>query len=303
MPSVVIVSPPYTPSFKTPTDRPPASKITLMGQSAGAASADAHNFAYWQDPIYTGFFGMSGTVFIGALPNDVEHTNFSFVAENAGCNISVPEAQLACMRLIPHTRITDFTQSYSEGAASAGPLSFLPVPDEKVMFSNYTERYALGKVSDRPATFSTCENEGASQVAYNVAGSDQALAEQVTLDMFQCPAVLSTNLRSAFNLTTYRYLYSGNFSNVSTLPWLGAYHGSDVPMLFGTHQDHANGQGPSTELEYETSEKMRDFLMAFMRDPHVGLEAEGWQSEMLRFGADGTAVQQIPTEFVDQSCA
>ena len=30
--------------------------------------------------------------------------------------------------------------------------------------------------------------------------------------------------REAAGLTTYRYIYSGNFSNVSPLPWMGAYH-------------------------------------------------------------------------------
>jgi len=52
---------------------------------------------------------------------------------------------------------------------------------------------------------------------------------------------------------TYRYQYLGNFTNVSPLPWMGAYHSSELPLLFGTHYEF---RGNSTEYEYQVSHFM-----------------------------------------------
>jgi hypothetical protein len=59
--------------------------------------------------------------------------------------------------------------------------------------------------------------------------------------------------RTAAGLTTYRYLFAGNFSNITPRYWLGAMHSSELPLVFGTHFEF---NGNSTELEYETSYAM-----------------------------------------------
>ena len=80
-------------------------------------------------------------------------------------------------------------------------------------------------------------------------------------------------------LTTYRYFYSGNFSNVTPAPWLGATHSSkcneahvpfillvdktnsrlppllgELPLIFGTHDQY---NGNSTEFEWNVSHVMQ----------------------------------------------
>ena len=71
-------------------------------------------------------------------------------------------------------------------------------------------------------------------------------------------------------------------------------------MLFGTYD---NGEGPVKErLEATTSETMQDMLLSFVRDPWTGPPSMGWPQydpsagnggTMLRFGADGKAVQMV----------
>jgi hypothetical protein len=73
-------------------------------------------------------------------------------------------------------------------------------------------------------------------------------------------------------MTGYRYLYSGNFSNVTPRYWLGGMHScscfltaslrgcawqthaneetADIPLVFGTHYEY---RGNSTEFEWQTS--------------------------------------------------
>jgi carboxylesterase type B len=55
---------------------------------------------------------------------------------------------------------------------------------------------------------------------------------------------------------------------------MGAYHGADLPMLFGTH---GNYRGASTEYEIAVSEAMQDAWRAFANDPHHALDGQGWE--------------------------
>lgn len=80
-------------------------------------------------------------------------------------------------------------------------------------------------------------------------------------------------------------------------------------MLFGTYD---NGEGPVKEkLEATTSEKMQDLLLAFVRDPTNGPPQGGWPQfntsapnggTLLRFGADGKAVQSVNANDVQAVC-
>lgn len=286
---------------------PTASRITLWGQSAGAASTDYQNFAFYDDPIVTGFFGQSGTALLPITSEDSAQSNFTFVAKNVGCNH--PDdgaAELECMRKVPWDVIENFVGGYSDNGTEPA-LGFNPVPDDSVVFSNYTARYETGKVSQRPAIFSTTANEGVSLVEYHRAGVNQTAADRLTLTSFLCPAAETSKLRAAAGLTTYRYRYAGNFSNISPLDWMGAYHASDLPMMFATHQDYENGEGPSTALEFAVSERMEDLVLAFMLDPESGPRSQGWEpyesGKMLEFGANGKVMREVDVESVDGVCA
>lgn len=67
--------------------------------------------------------------------------------------------------------------------------------------------------------------------------------------------------RVKYGYTTYRYLYAGNFSNISPLPWVGASHATELPLLFGTHPLYHHN---STELEWETSFTMQGRKFTFL---------------------------------------
>jgi carboxylesterase type B len=120
-----------------------------------------------------------------------------------------------------------------------------------------------------------------------------------------CPAFYSRNLRAANNLTTYRYQYAGNFTNVTPFWWMGAYHASDVPPVFGTY----NISGGATEFEAEVADKMQNYILAFLQDPENGLKKLGWQPDnsetdgtMIRFAADGVLEKVIQSSDVDDAC-
>ena len=234
-------------------------------------------------------------------------SNFSFVASNVGCDYAHnAEKELECMRKVPWDVIENFVGGYTDNGTTPS-IIFEPIPDEKIIFANYTARYAQGKVSQRPAIFSNTQEEGNALVTYHRSGINETAAEAVTLDAFLCPSALTSKLRTLAGLKTYRSIYAGNFSNVSPLPWMGPYHASDLPILFGTHQDYTNGEGHSTPFEFEVSEKMEDLLLSFMLDPQHGLEKHGWapysSGEIVKFAADGVVMQNVSVQSVDGVCA
>ena len=273
-----------------------------QGQSAGAALTDFLNFAYPDNPLVKGFYMDSGSSFlsIGTGP-DTTHSNFSFVASQLGCDGLNASAKLTCMRDVPVDKIVNFISRYN----ATPPISFAPVPDEKLVFSNYTQRYEIGALARLPAIYSTCSNEGSGFIPLPAPGSsvNQTAVNLGTIPLFLCPAEVASEARRKLNLTAYRSQFAGNFSNVSPLPWMGAFHSSDLYFYFGTHQDFRSTSPP---FEFAVSQSMQDHLYAFLLDPLEGPRKIGWPTyssgKMLRFGADGKVVQNVTLQEVEGVC-
>jgi hypothetical protein len=69
-------------------------------------------------------------------------------------------------------------------------------------------------------------------------------------------------------LPTYQYYYTGNFSNITPLHWIGAAHTVELPLVTG---QHSHFRGESTDFEWEVSAAMQgkdfDLLPAKPSDP------------------------------------
>jgi acetylcholinesterase len=225
-------------------------------------------------------------------------------------------AELQCMQKVDYNKIINFMGRYQDNSTLVNPkqshISFEPIVDEQLVFGDYPSRYKSGMVSHVPMIYSSVANEGGSLAPYPVkdpkAGVNQTAANAITEGVI-CGAANSSILRNSIGLTTYRYQYAGNWSNQDPLPWMGAFHSSDLVMLFGSYTD---GEGPVKEpLEATTSEKMEDLVLSFVKDPYNGPPALGWPhfntsakngGTMLRFGADGKAVQEVNANKVQAVC-
>ncbi|KAK3305287.1 Alpha/Beta hydrolase protein [Chaetomium strumarium] len=291
------------------------SRITLWGHSAGGVAVDMLAHAYHDNPLAAGLFLQSGTAMVNISWPDPTHSNFTFVARNLGCDFpSDPQAELACMRQVPMSLIQNFIGQYRDNGTAANdpdtpPLPlFKPLPDERTVFFNYTLRDLQGLIPRIPALVSTTANEQSSLTRYptsNVTqGPYQPAVDGETVSIFVCLASNTTRSRAAvqglglgLGLTTYRYEYAGNFSSVTPLGWMGAYHASDVPMVFGTFETLGERE-KVTEYQREVARRMQDYVLAFMEDPEGGLRKRGWKPwgeadgrrEMMRFaGRKGLA--------------
>lgn len=179
------------------------------------------------------------------------------------------------------------------------------------MFSNYTDLYKSGHIARVPKIIGTTAREGSSLVTYPInnytAGPSEAAVYNQTLNTV-CQSYLTEVEREQLNLTTYRYEWAGNFSNlVGGVPWLGAYHYSDLYMFFGTY---LIAPGYIPDVEAETSRKMQDLLFDFVKDPYslpmngwpVHIPSDGGAETVARFGADGKVLQLVSGDEIEGVC-
>lgn len=184
--------------------------------------------------------------------------------------------------------------------------------DNKFVLSNYAAAYAANRIAPLPKLLGTTAREASALVAYPVTNSTAGPSEWAVTTATSatvCAAHNTSVLRNRLyqngtgpspGLKTWRYQWAGNFSNIDGgVPWLGAYHYSDLYMLFGTYPI---APGEVSALEVATAERMQDLLVAFVKDPVEGLSDAGWPvydtgaedgGTLARFGADGEVMQYV----------
>ncbi|ETS74148.1 hypothetical protein PFICI_14014 [Pestalotiopsis fici W106-1] len=297
------------------------SRITQWGRSSGAVSTDIHAYAFREDPIAQAYWLQSGLIVDLELEKDTTYSNFTYVARHVGCDIPCSEgedvdgtAELDCMRQVPMALIENFIGQYGDRGETP-TLTFTVFPDDRIVFSNYSALSEAGKFARIPVIISNTANEYSSLVSWPVdnltAGPDQAEVTALDIELGVCRTYLSTVYRTRVGVPVFRFQYAGIFPNLNYYSWLGAYHASDIPISFGTYRllDHVAN---TTQLEIETSDSMQDHFLAFVRDPFNGpQQTMGWLpmdpsdpdgGDLIRFGADGKAVQHIPGVEVDGVC-
>jgi hypothetical protein len=90
---------------------------------------------------------------------------------------------------------------------------------------------------------------------------------------FSCLAAKQAKFRRQHNIPTWRYRYFGDFPNMRLFPGSGAYHASEVPIVWGTSAD-VSGDVDTPE-EAAISSYMRKIWTSFAKDPRNGLQALG----------------------------
>nr|POE78061.1 putative secreted lipase [Quercus suber] len=273
------------------------SNMVKWGESAGAIACDFLNYAYPSDPIVTGMILDSGTALFPidqSLSLDSAQSNYSSVAFTTGCSLAA--SPVDCMRSVPWQTLQGILLRDST-------LRFQPVVDGRIIFENYTAQNSVGKVSSIPAIIGTNQHELSATVPQLPGLPVNPLLDRLSNSSFLCAAATSAKLRNGLDLTTYRYRYDGDFANISPPKYPGAFHASELPMIFGTAgQFH----GASTTYQNTVSAKMQDLWLDFVKDPQKGLSKAGWDTygngKAVLLGRTDAVVKQIDVSGLDAGC-
>ncbi|KAL2793652.1 Alpha/Beta hydrolase protein [Aspergillus keveii] len=225
-------------------------RIMLFGESAGAASVDLYTYAYHAAPLVHAAVLQSGTTNL-LLANDPSYQSWSSLANSVSCN----PADLVCMRRVSVDEIL--------AGLGSNASAFVPVVDETVVFSNYTERAGQGKMAKIPMLIGSNSDE--------LPG-----VPLITHTVFTCPARQAAEYRVENNLPVWVYMYHGNWTGI------GAFHASDVPMIFGTYGSPAPGQA-------QASKYMQSAWVSFAQNPYSLETMYHWP-----FYKDGKMVDLAP---------
>jgi cholinesterase len=135
---------------------------------------------------------------------------------------------------------------------------------------------------------------------------------------FSCPSGTAAQARTNAGVKAYRYLYAGEWPNQEIAPKAGAWHGSEIGMVFGSVEYQQQFFGdmigqrisyPNTEAQKVLEKKMMSAWAAFAKDPDNALTKIGWptydekKASIIQLGAPNSGnISFIDPAVVDKSC-
>ncbi|EAW10001.1 carboxylesterase [Aspergillus clavatus NRRL 1] len=256
-------------------------RITIFGQSAGGASVDYYSYIWTDKPLVRGLISHSGTA-LSFRPNTAEESAsyFYYVAGTLGCgNSTDPVDQVvACLRQQPVAAVLSAVKKVPFAPSPALPQpQFHPTVDGVTVFDNYAERSAQGKFIKTPYLITSNNNEAGYYRINAFAGGIDLTDEawnRFNQAAFTCPSSRAAADRAAHGVSTWQARYFGDFWNLRLYPTSGAYHGTDLHMVFGTAEEITGI--PDSEVERKTNAYISSAWVEFAKDPERGLEKLGW---------------------------
>ncbi|KAG8529054.1 uncharacterized protein KY384_005689 [Bacidia gigantensis] len=256
--------------------------IVIAGQSSASVAVDYWSYSHVNDPIVKGYIEHSGDAFsFGLNSNDVATAHWYEVSEALGCGGSGDT--LPCMRAVKNVTAIEAAAAQVKPPLVPGsdparpPPTFQPTPDGVSVFDDYKARSDSGNFSRLPYLIGQTSNEaGYYKIpAYSANVTlPQSAWDHFNLADFTCPASFTAQSKVNHHVPVYRFVYFGDWDNLRLYPDSGAYHGSDVEMVFGGSLD-VSGLPKSTE-EVKMEMVMMKAWAAFVEQPDGGLERTGW---------------------------
>ncbi|KAF9007136.1 Alpha/Beta hydrolase protein [Cyathus striatus] len=191
------------------------------------------------------------------------------VAEAVGCGTVTDDDQLKRMKKVPAKDLVD--------AVVKTGVHFNPIFDEITLFSDMQKRIDNGNFLKAPLLIGTTQHE------FDII----TVAEQLAAKSFPVPVItpiVSDAITQYQGMSHIRRLYVtfnascihlAVFPNLTTRHDLRCYHGSEMPMVFGTYTTTFSNI-PSTPTQVALSKYMQTAWVSFARDPQNGLKEFGW---------------------------
>lgn len=112
-------------------------RISIWGQSAGAASVSYCPYMWVDDPIVVGLVSHFGAGH-SMTSDDYSHSNFSAIANLVKCCRLQPKEELECTRKVEPVLLSQAIAEYT------AKTSFLPMADNITVYSDMGDRISRG---------------------------------------------------------------------------------------------------------------------------------------------------------------
>lgn len=196
------------------------SRISIFGHSAGGASVDFYDFAFYRDPIIAGVVPMSGSVnAFGRRYENTSEAGWSETAKLLNCSTNTEVETATCMQKADAQTLLDASSKASKVVGSqldtAGQLYvgitslFGPTIDNKTVFDNYTDRVTAGQLSKVPAILGFNTNEACFFTESGRLPNKPKVVLGVNEAVFACPLQWGATWRANAGVPTWKYLYEG----------------------------------------------------------------------------------------------
>lgn len=232
--------------------------MTIFGESAGAGSVDTLVTLPPKPLPFRAAIMQSGqcSVFVNKFDG---LKSWKQLAKLTGC--SDTGVELECMRRIPAFELKRLQEEHK--------LTFFPVTDGVT----WAKRPRTDRLASRP------DNTAIARVPILIGSNadegtllqyqrPQTIQQRFGLFAFQCPAAVVATESHAVGIPTWRYFFNATFPNTNLFDGAGAYHSSEVKLIFGTYPHRT-----STAAQRVLGAKMQKAWADFAKDPEAG---PGW---------------------------
>jgi hypothetical protein len=220
------------------------------------------------------------------LVTNASRQNWPQLVTTLKCNRSGNE--LACMRGKSAREILD-------AAGKIGklfPPSFVPMPDEKIVFDDYPSR-AQKQLYIKAVSILLSNSALAKWLTpfqpYIIGNNERELGGSLSFanEEFTCPSAQIANARSQAGIKTWRYkFYAGYSSNSAVAPGIlaglpnPAMHAAELSYVFGTFGSMgilgSALYNTATPQKLAVAEEIQAVWATFARDPENGVSKLGW---------------------------
>ncbi|KAH9960620.1 Alpha/Beta hydrolase protein [Russula dissimulans] len=289
------------------------SEVTLMGHSAGAESVSLAIVRQNSTvvPPFRAAIVLSG-VRLSTLP-ELNFSNFDAFASAVGCKMRPGPLRLQCLRGVSASAIHAYTNGPNSGL-------FVPGADNVTVLSDPLQRIRTHSTPRVPILLGSTEDDGSVfgsifpnvpaflayqfgslgnsfhppdvQKLYPGLNSTQLLATVIRDIWFLCPAKLWCDAFVTSGIkSVYRYSY-GPDSKLQPFPDLGAWHGSELTILFGTFN-----RTTATAAEVKLSHSLQTAFANFVKDPGNASPVPRWPRYEPDLSGNGTASTLTKTAY------
>ena len=268
-------------------------KVTIFGQSAGAASVDNLILTTPHKPPFRAAIEQSGSA---ATYSGLQRYKGPQAWNSLVSLVNCTHASdvIDCVRSVPQKAITSLIEHHELSFLPVGDNITLPVHPEAVRRSGKFARVPLltGSTANDASIFVlgdsnttkfltssldlTATQAATYEKAYPIpslyinSSFDQIVQIETDLS-FQCISELIFNTTHSAHVPTWNYLYNATFPNIDSFPGVGVYHTSEISLIFGTYPKQN-----VTAQQDQFSKLMQTSWANFAKHPYLGPGWEAW---------------------------